>query len=129
MVLALEDTKETFVEASIKEVLKNESSMQESAGVTEIENTKFVSSDVESENSEIFVTCKNLVDLLQTIHEIYVNCLNPTEDTLDDRMGIRRCVNRMSRIHSISSGKLAGIPAAALILHRPQRQVSTFIYS
>lgn len=71
---------------------------------------------------------EDLVEILNAIYKIYFNCLNPIENTLDDRMGIRRCVNRMSKMHPILTGQLAGIPAAALILHRPQGQVILFIF-
>lgn len=81
----------------------------------------------EKEEDEEFI--EDLVELLQTIYMIYLNCLTPIEDTLDDRMGIRRCVNRMLKIHSISAGHLSGIPTAALILHRPQGQVFFFFFN
>lgn len=98
-------------DVNIKE--KNVELIEDQTKLLETEDEKFV---------------EDLVELLNAIYKIYFNCLTPIENTLDDRMGIRRCVNRMSKMHPILTGQLAGIPAAALVLHRPQGQVILFIY-
>lgn len=66
------------------------------------------------------------LDVLRQMDNMFMSCLTPTKDTIDDKVGIRRCSDRMMRLYSVLCGRLAGIEVAAILLHRPQGQVNSF---
>lgn len=65
------------------------------------------------------------LDVLRQMDNIFMSCLVPTKDTIDDKVGIRRCSDRMTRLYAVLSGRLAGIEVAAILFHRPQGQVNS----
>lgn len=63
--------------------------------------------------------------VLEQFEHIFLNCLNPFEESMDHRMGIRKCASRMVRLYQpLARGKkiLLGHPAAAIYFHRPSEQ-------
>lgn len=82
--------------------------------VLQFDRSKFANpEDIESE----------LFNTLEQFEQIFLSSLNPFEESMDHRMGIRKCANRMRRLyHPLAKRRrtLMGHPAAALYFHRPQ---------
>lgn len=61
--------------------------------------------------------------VLYLFEHFFIESLIPSNDNIDEKIGIRKCGTRMSKFYRILSTELfEGYSAAAIIFHRPQGQ-------
>jgi hypothetical protein len=90
-----------------------------------VEENKGNNSD-STENSEVSIT-DNLspprslfiTSLLYLFDHFFLDSLIPSNESLDEKVGIRRCGERISTFYRVPQGEINGIEAAAIIFHRP----------
>jgi hypothetical protein len=80
-------------------------------------------------NNDEDVFANHLLDILRQYDDMFGRCLDPVSSaqrSLDERMGIRLGVKRMSHSYPIVTSPLCGIPSAVLYFYRPRGQVTLF---